>query len=197
MTSRRSSVAEGGAGVTPLRFPSATAALQQSPTSRTGSKLSVGAPEVSAGSVPDVTAVGGTSSSPGVVFPQKASLAALCDIFRQFSALYGPVVVLLENLHDFDTWSWQLLVKLCEELSGSCLVIATTRPNNAASVTAPPGGGPSSEPVQAQPHLHLQSKAAMYARVATLYRQLLSLNSSINIKLGPFTFDQTRELMKV
>ena len=141
---------------------------------------------------------GGTSSSPGVMFPQKASLAALCDIFRQFSALYGPVVVLLENLHDFDTWSWQLLVKLCEELSGSCLVIATTRPNNTASVPAPaPGGDPSSEPAPAQPHLHLQSKAAMYARVATLYRQLLSLDFSINIKLGPFTYDQTRELMKV
>ena len=214
MTSRRASAtAMDGSGLMPLRFPSNT--LQQSPLrpppGRASSRLTLlpeaspatdaapaggeaaALPEPAAGGTGVGAGGGSTGGGGGIMFPQKASLAALCDIFRQFSALYGPVVVLLENLHDFDTWSWQLLVKLSEELSGSCLVIATTRPNNAESAPAPGAMGAELSPG----HHHLQSKAAMYARVATLYRQLLTLDSTISIKLCPFTFEQTRELMKV
>lgn len=33
---------------------------------------------------------------------------------REFARLYGPIIILLENLHELDTWSWQLLAKIAE-----------------------------------------------------------------------------------
>lgn len=30
----------------------------------------------------------------------------------EFVVLYGPTIIMLENLHEFDVWSWQLLVKV-------------------------------------------------------------------------------------
>jgi hypothetical protein len=53
---------------------------------------------------------------------------------QEFISLYGPTLILLENLHDFDTWSWQLLVKAAELLSTDCLILATTRPNDLPAV---------------------------------------------------------------
>jgi len=42
------------------------------------------------------------------------SLNFVVHIIREFALLYGPVIILLENLHEFDTWSWQLLAKIAE-----------------------------------------------------------------------------------
>lgn len=120
---------------------------------------------------------------------QKASLDMLTEVVRGFTHMYGPVVVLLENLHDFDTWSWQLLVQLAEDLSNHVILIATTRPNNTA---AGPGVNQDAESGQ-----QLHGKAAMYQRVATLYRHLQSLKTTNSILLTPFNFEQTKELMQV
>lgn len=51
---------------------------------------------------------------PGANPFKKDSLNFVVHIVREFAALYGPVIILLENLHEFDTWSWQLLVKIAE-----------------------------------------------------------------------------------
>ena len=137
---------------------------------------------------------------------QKASLATLCVVLREFVSLYGPVVVLLENLHDFDTWSWQLLVKAAEELGSAgagVLLVATTRPNTSADVGPSGGGssvgggglGPAGSPGSGAQQLH--GKAAMYQRAAALHRQLLALKTTTSILLGPFNFQQTKELMQV
>ena len=56
---------------------------------------------------PAAAGVGGT----GIL--KKNSLNFLVHIVREFIHLYGPIIILLENLQDFDTWSWQLLVKVC------------------------------------------------------------------------------------
>jgi hypothetical protein len=87
-----------------------------------------------------------------------------------------------------------------EELSSSILVVASTRPNqvsdnNSKEVRAAlrpsfDAGKPSSD-------LNLHGKAALYQRVAMLYRQLLVLPTTTSIVLGPFNFEQTRELMQV
>ncbi|PNH10372.1 Adenylate cyclase type 10, partial [Tetrabaena socialis] len=45
---------------------------------------------------------------------RKNSLNFLVHVMQEFISLYGPTLALLENLHDFDTWSWQLLVKAAE-----------------------------------------------------------------------------------
>eukprot|EP00798_Chlamydomonas_sp_ICE-L_P028244 gene28244-31347_t len=40
------------------------------------------------------------------------SINLLVQVVKEFIALYGATVILLENLQDFDTWSWQLLCKV-------------------------------------------------------------------------------------
>lgn len=46
------------------------------------------------------------------------SLNFVVHVIREFSLLYGPVVILLENLHEFDTWSWQLLAMIVDTKVG-------------------------------------------------------------------------------
>ncbi len=65
---------------------------------------------------------------------RKNSLNFLVHVMQEFISLYGPTLVLLENLHDFDTWSWQLLVKAAEVLTTDCMLLATTRPNDLPAV---------------------------------------------------------------
>ncbi len=64
----------------------------------------------------------------GATMLKKNSLNMLVHVIREFVALYGPIIILFENLHEFDTWSWQLLVKVAEVLTPSTLILATTRP---------------------------------------------------------------------
>ncbi|GFR48148.1 hypothetical protein Agub_g9980 [Astrephomene gubernaculifera] len=136
-------------------------------------------------------AVAGKVSSPVHATPhtsqvgadiRKNSLNFLVHVMQEFISLYGPTLALLENLHDFDTWSWQLLVKAAELLTSDCMILATTRPNDLPAVGA---------------SHHLHGKAAMYQKVAMMYRHLLKLPSATRIVLEPFTFHQTKSLMQV
>ena len=113
--------------------------------------------------------------------PNASKLTMLCSMFREFSALYGPVVLLLENLQDFDAYSWHLVKMVSESLSNHVLLIITTRPNN---------------PEMASGQM-LHSKAATYQRVAALYRDLLSLRTTTSIVLKPFNFEQAKQFMQV
>ncbi|KAG2496536.1 hypothetical protein HYH03_005360 [Edaphochlamys debaryana] len=113
---------------------------------------------------------------------RKNSLNFLVHVMQEFISLYGPSLVLLENLHDFDTWSWQLLVKAAEVLTTDCMILATTRPNDLPAVGS---------------SHHLHGKAALYQKVAMMYRHLLKLPSATRIVLEPFNFHQTKSLMQV
>jgi hypothetical protein len=113
---------------------------------------------------------------------RKNSLNFLVHIIREYTQLYGPTILLLENLHEFDTWSWQLLVKVAEVLSDFVLILATTRPNE------PPAGSASQ---------HLIGKAAVYQKVSMMYRHLLQLPTTSRVQLEPFNLHQTKALMKV
>ena len=47
-----------------------------------------------------------------------------------FAHEYGPFIILLEDLHLFDAPSLQLVAEVAQELSCSCLLVATLRPNS-------------------------------------------------------------------
>ncbi|EFJ50372.1 hypothetical protein VOLCADRAFT_116897 [Volvox carteri f. nagariensis] len=113
---------------------------------------------------------------------RKNSLNFLVHVMQEFISLYGPTLTLLENLHDFDTWSWQLLVKAAELIPADCMILATTRPNDLPAVGS---------------SHHLHGKAALYQKVAMMYRHLLKLPAATRIVLEPFNFAQTRSLMQV
>ncbi|GIL60582.1 hypothetical protein Vafri_15123 [Volvox africanus] len=113
---------------------------------------------------------------------RKNSLNFLVHVIQEFISLYGPTLVLLENLHDFDTWSWQLLVKAAELIPADCMILATTRPNELPAVGS---------------SHHLHGKAALYQKVAMMYRHLLKLPAATRIVLERFNFAQTRSLMQV
>ena len=56
-------------------------------------------------------------------------LPRIPQIVKAFIAQHGPVIILLDNLHNFDPLSWRLLYKLSHLLgSHACLVVATARP---------------------------------------------------------------------
>ncbi|KAG2424626.1 hypothetical protein HXX76_014351 [Chlamydomonas incerta] len=143
----------------------------------------VPAPPPHAGTVAPGGTHGGATHNSQVGAPiRKNSLNFLVHVMQEFISLYGPTLVLLENLHDFDTWSWQLLVKAAEVLTTDCMILATTRPNDLPAVGS---------------SHHLHGKAALYQKVAMMYRHLLKLPSATRIVLEPFNFHQTKSLMQV
>ena len=44
--------------------------------------------------------------------------------------MYGPLLLLLEDLHFFDIMSWQLGVVVANKLEDCCLIITTVRPRD-------------------------------------------------------------------
>ncbi|GFH21268.1 uncharacterized protein HaLaN_18535, partial [Haematococcus lacustris] len=173
---------------TPLVDRSSAGQLSQELSVREG-RDTAGGPRTSLPAVPSTTGGvaamrGGEHGGLSVAAPlKKNSLNFLVSIVQEYTALYGPLLIALENLHDFDTWSWQLLIKVAEVLSSSVLIIATTRPN---------------EPPATSASLHsLHGKAAMYHKVAMMYRHLLQLPTTSRVQLEAFTFQQTKALMQV
>jgi hypothetical protein len=105
----------------------------------------------------------------------KAIKACILLIVRQFVQLYGPLVLLFDNLHDFDSLSWQLLSKVDD----SVMLVGTRRPASKRRETA-------------------DKRAALVQRVAeTCAGHLVKQSTTLHLILEPFDLDQTRELMKV
>lgn len=49
---------------------------------------------------------------------------------------YGPLAIMLEDLHHFDTTSWAFLSTVVEKLSQEVLVVTTMRPNDGVLAAA-------------------------------------------------------------
>ena len=45
-------------------------------------------------------------------------------------AAYGPLAIMLEDLHHFDSISWSFLSTVAEKMSDQVLVVTTMRPND-------------------------------------------------------------------
>lgn len=58
------------------------------------------------------------------------------QILKEFVAAYGPLVILLEDLHHFDTLSWGFLVSVAQLLDDRLVVVATMRPNDGSLALA-------------------------------------------------------------
>ena len=53
----------------------------------------------------------------------------LTAILHGFTLLYGPLVIVLDDIHHFDTASWQLLVNVTQHAT-AVLVVAALRPSD-------------------------------------------------------------------
>ncbi len=51
-------------------------------------------------------------------------------------AAYGPLAIMLEDLHHFDSISWQFLTTVVENLSEQVLVVTTMRPDDGVLAAA-------------------------------------------------------------
>ena len=51
-------------------------------------------------------------------------------------AAYGPLAIMLEDLHHFDSISWQFLTTVVEKMSDQVLVVTTMRPNDGVLAVA-------------------------------------------------------------
>lgn len=52
------------------------------------------------------------------------------QVLREFVGAYGPLAIMLEDLHHFDTTSWAFLTTVVENLSQQVLIVTTMRPND-------------------------------------------------------------------
>ena len=60
---------------------------------------------------------------------QRGLQELLTALVHGFTLLYGPLVVVLDDLHLFDTASWQLLANITQH-APAVLVVAALRPND-------------------------------------------------------------------
>lgn len=52
------------------------------------------------------------------------------QVLKEFVAAYGPLAIMLEDLHHFDSISWHFLTTVVENMSHQVMVVATMRPND-------------------------------------------------------------------
>ena len=52
------------------------------------------------------------------------------QILKEFVGAYGPLAIMLEDLHHFDSISWGFLTTVAEKMSDQVLVVTTMRPND-------------------------------------------------------------------
>ena len=111
----------------------------------------------------DLAAVAGAPPSPSAASSSHKEMeACLLQIFRLFAQLYGPIVLLLDNLHDWDSWSCQLLTRVAD----SVMLVATTKQ-------------PSCRGADDMRQAQRRASGACTAN-------LLNLGSTLHLKLGPF-----------
>lgn len=58
------------------------------------------------------------------------------QVLREFVGAYGPLAIMLEDLHHFDTTSWSFLTTVVEHLSQEVLIVTTMRPNDGVLAAA-------------------------------------------------------------
>ena len=58
------------------------------------------------------------------------------QVLKEFVAAYGPLAIMLEDLHHFDSISWQFLTTVVENLSEQVLVVTTMRPDDGVLAAA-------------------------------------------------------------
>jgi len=58
------------------------------------------------------------------------------QVLKEFVAAYGPLAIMLEDLHHFDSISWHFLTTVVENLSEQVLVVTTMRPDDGVLAAA-------------------------------------------------------------
>lgn len=74
-----------------------------------------GSPTALSGFAGSLAAALSVPAAASVPLDQSSLLRALVAVLRTFAAVHGPTVILLEDLHTFDSWSWELLLQVRRE----------------------------------------------------------------------------------
>lgn len=90
----------------------------------------------------------------------------------------GSLVLIFENLHAFDSWSWKLLVRAAQKLQHDCLMVVTTRP-----IASSASAKPSSFSV-------VSFAGQRAAELSTAHELLLQISTTLHIKLKPLSSKQ-------
>ncbi|GAB4822063.1 hypothetical protein N2152v2_009109 [Parachlorella kessleri] len=104
----------------------------------------------------------------------------LIAIIAQFAAAYGPLILILEDLHFFDSSSWKLVGAARDELQKDVLIVATCRPILSS--------------LQASLR-QLTTKEMLYSKIVSAYSHVLAQPSTLYIVLQPFTVEETRQFI--
>ncbi|KAL4458480.1 hypothetical protein ABPG75_013345 [Micractinium tetrahymenae] len=104
-------------------------------------------------------------------------------IIQQFTEAYGPLILVLEDLHHFDTASWRLLTSAVADqgLKQSVLFVVTYRPYFGVLSPALRQRGGSYE--------------LLFHHVRAAYRAVLDQPTTLHMILQPFTPEQSRQFV--
>jgi predicted ATPase len=95
---------------------------------------------------------------------------------------FGPVVLLFDDLHHFDTMSWQLLVVLCADLMEGCMLVTTMRDHD---------GTLDAERYQAEDKVHI------HQAVLDSLEALLDTPNMYHMQLEGFSQAEVRQVMQM
>ncbi|EIE21630.1 hypothetical protein COCSUDRAFT_56833 [Coccomyxa subellipsoidea C-169] len=99
---------------------------------------------------------------------------------REWTKVYGPLVVLLENFDRADALSWSLLSRCAEEIDMPVMVIVAVRPNDGVFASPLPGQA---------------AKAALHAKMSTLLEDIRENPFTLRMVLQPFTPEHTQAFL--
>eukprot|EP00210_Caulerpa_lentillifera_P006470 g6182.t1 len=103
-------------------------------------------------------------------------------ICKSFIELYGPMILLLENVHHMDTLSWELMNSVVEGIDQGLLVVVTIRPH---------------EGCLAPETLRIKGKKAVYEKCNFEFEKLCKFPQTEVIQLKPFDEETTKELIQI
>lgn len=123
-------------------------------------------------------------------------------VLRAFISAYGPLILVLENLHNFDPTSWQMLVQVQEVLKQGCLLITTTRPLRGDPGTSRGVLGSRSATYDQTMTRDLDESMGSgsnrkWQQVEGVYYRLQQRPDVHTLQLLPFALDETQSLLEM
>ncbi|KAL0052814.1 hypothetical protein WJX82_008196 [Trebouxia sp. C0006] len=106
----------------------------------------------------------------------------LLQVLKEFVAAYGPLAIMLEDLHHFDSISWHFLTTVVENLSEQVLVVTTMRPDDGVLAAA---------------SRHEEGRAVLFESAQQSLKAIRSLPSYEQMVLQPFTTAEVQQYMRV
>ncbi|KAL3159729.1 hypothetical protein ABBQ38_010135 [Trebouxia sp. C0009 RCD-2024] len=106
----------------------------------------------------------------------------LLQVLKEFVGAYGPLAIMLEDLHHFDSISWSFLTTVAEKMSDQVLMVTTMRPNDGVLSIA---------------SRHEEGRKLLFDNAQQSLQTIQRLPSYQHVLLAPFSLEEVQQYMCV